>query len=86
MIAERYGALGPLMQALPLLPHNLPLHWGLVIYYVELGREEEAQAATAEMLRINSQFSTETVRPFMPNKDPARTEHQLTALRKAGLK
>jgi adenylate cyclase len=87
VVAKRYEeALGPLTQALSLLPNNLQLHWGLVICYVELGWEEEARAATAEMLRINPQFSTEAVRPFMPNKDPARTEHQLAALRKAGLK
>jgi adenylate cyclase len=87
VVAGRYEvALSPLTQALPLVPNNLQLHWALVICYVELGREEEARAAAAEMLRINPQFSTEAVRPFMPNKDPARTEHQLAALRKAGLK
>jgi adenylate cyclase len=90
VIAGRYEeALVPLTQALPLIPnnlHNLQLHWGLVICYVELGREQEAQATAVEMLQINPQFSTEALRPFMPNKDPARTEHQLAALRKAGLK
>ncbi len=87
VIAGRYEeALVPLQQALPLMPNNLELQWALVICYVELGREAEARAAAAEMLRINPQFSTEAVRPFMPNKDPARTEHQLAALRKAGLK
>ena len=76
----------PKAQALPLLSNNFELHWALVICHIELGREEEARAAAAEILRINPQFSTEAVRPFMPNKDPARTEHQLAALRKAGLK
>ena len=87
VIARRYEeALVPLTQALPLLPNNLQLLWALVICYVELGREEEARATAAEMLRIHPQFSTEAMRPFMPNKDPARTEQQLAALRKAGLK
>jgi adenylate cyclase len=87
VIAGRYEeALVPLTQALPLIPNNLQPHWALVICYVELGREEEARAAAGEMLRIAPHFSTEAVRPFIPNKDPARTEHQLAALRKAGLK
>jgi adenylate cyclase len=90
VIAGRAGryeeALVPLMQALPLIPNNLQLQWALVMCYVELGREEEAQAAAGEMLRIAPHFSTEASRPFMVNKDPARTEYQLAALRKAGLK
>jgi adenylate cyclase len=87
VIAERYEeALVPLQQALPLMPNNLQLHWALVMCYVELGREEEARASAAEMLRIAPHFSTETSRTFSLNKDPARTEHQLAALHRAGLK
>jgi adenylate cyclase len=87
VIAGRYEeALVPLKQALPLMPNNLQLHWALVMCYGELGREGEVRAEAAEILRINPQFSTEAVRPFMPNKDPARTEQQLAVLRKAGLK
>jgi len=87
VIAGRYEeALVPLTQALPLIPNNLQLHWALVICYVELEREAEARSTASEMLRINPQFSTEMVWPFMLNKDPACTEHQLAALRRAGLK
>ena len=87
VIAGRYEeALVPLTQAFPILPNNLQLHWALVICYVELGREEEARATAAEMLRIHPQFSIVAMRPFMPNKDLARTEQQFAALRKAGLK
>jgi Flp pilus assembly protein TadD len=87
VIAERYEeALVPLQQALPLIPNNLQLHWALVMCYVELGREEEARTSAAEMLRIAPHFSTEASRTFSLNKDPARTEHQLAALHRAGLK
>ena len=80
VIAGRYEeALVPLTQAFPILPNNLQLHWALVICYVELGREEEARATAAEMLRIHPQFSIVAMRPFMPNKDLARTEQQFAA-------
>ncbi len=79
-------ALPPLKQALPLIPNALAVHWGLAVCYAELGRQEEAQAEAAEMLRIYPQFSVDAWRPFLPFKDPAMLEHELAALRKAGLK
>ncbi len=85
--AGRYEeALIPLKKALPLVPNFLGLHWILAVCYAELGRQEEAQAEAAEMLRIYPQFSVEAWRPFMPFKDPAMLERELAALRKAGLK
>ena len=54
--------------------------------YSELGREEEARAAGAKMLRIIPQFSVEKWKPMAPYKDPAVTERIAAALRKAGLK
>jgi hypothetical protein len=74
------------------MPSNVPntcrndFVWGLVICSVELEWEEEARVAAGEMLRIAPHFSTEAMRPFIPNKDPVRTEHQLAALHKAGVK
>jgi adenylate cyclase len=51
----------------------------------EAGREEEARAAAAEVLRINPQFSLEVHRQRSPIKDPAVLDRHLVALRKAGL-
>jgi hypothetical protein len=67
---------------------RIPLrgHFNLAVIYSELGREEEAQAEVAEMLRISPTFSLETVRQNIPFKDPAALERHLAALRKAGLK
>ena len=61
-------------------------HGGLAVSYSELGREEEARAAGAEMLRIVPQFSVERWKPTAPYKDPAVIERLAAAMRKAGLK
>ena len=52
----------------------------------EAGREEEARAAAAEVLRINPKFSLEVHRQRATIKDPAVLERHIAALRKAGLK
>jgi tetratricopeptide (TPR) repeat protein len=61
-------------------------HLGLAATYSQLGREAEAQAETAEVLRVNPQFSVEVLRQAAPFKDPAPYEWYFAALRKAGLK
>jgi adenylate cyclase len=59
---------------------------GLAVSYSELGREEEARAAGAGMLRIMPQFSVERWKRMVPQKDPTVIERWAAALRKAGLK
>ncbi len=54
--------------------------------FSEPGKEAEARAETAEVLRLNPQFSLEVHKQREPIKDPAMLERQLAALRKAGLK
>ena len=53
--------------------------------YSELGREEEARAAGAEVRRLVPQFSVERWKRMAPYKDPAVTERIAAAVRKAGL-
>lgn len=85
--AEQYEkALVPLKQVLALWPNGLAPHWNIAVCYSALGRQEEAQAEAAEILRVYPQFSVEAWRPFLPYKDPAMLERELAALRKAGLK
>jgi hypothetical protein len=64
----------------------LPGHLMLAAVYSELGKEAEAQAEVAEVLRLNPKFSLEVHRQRMPIKDPVVLERQIAALRKAGLK
>jgi tetratricopeptide (TPR) repeat protein len=67
-------------------PNFLMSHLRLAEIYSQLGRETEAQAAAAEVLRINPQFSLKIHGERVPLKDPAMLERQIAALRKAGLK
>ena len=61
-----------------------PLH--LAPVYVELGREEEARALVAEVLKINPKYSLETVKKESLFKDPAHLQRCLDALSKVGMK
>ncbi len=79
-------AITPLKQYLTHYPNILGAHLTLAAVYSELGREAEARAEAAEVLRINPQFSLEVHKQRVPIKDPAVLERQLAALRKAGLK
>jgi hypothetical protein len=67
-------------------PDLLPAHQGLAVIYSELGREEEARAEAAEVLKISPKYSLEVLRQQSPYKDQAVLERELAALRKAGLK
>jgi adenylate cyclase len=79
-------AIAPLKQFLTRYPNILRAHLTLAAVYNELGREAEARAEAAEVLRLNPNFSLEVHRQRMPIKDPAILERHLAALRKAGLK
>ncbi|MBI3304501.1 MAG: tetratricopeptide repeat protein, partial [Deltaproteobacteria bacterium] len=67
-------------------PDHLTAHVLLATIYSELGREEQARAEAAEILRISPNYSLEVVRQRTPYKDPAFLERQVAALRKAGLR
>ncbi|MBI3799003.1 MAG: tetratricopeptide repeat protein [Deltaproteobacteria bacterium] len=86
-LAGRYEeALAPLQQYLTRYPDILEAHLTLATVYSELGKEAEARAETAEVLRLNPHFSLEVHKQREPIKDPALLERQIVALRKAGLK
>jgi adenylate cyclase len=57
----------------------------MTISCIRLGREEEARAAAAEILRINPKFSLERYAKVLPFTQPA-AERIVEDLRKAGLK
>lgn len=79
-------AIAPLKQYLSRYPNILNAHLTLAALYRELGQVAEARVKTAEILRLNPNFSLEVHKQRTPIKDPATLERHIAALRKAGLK
>jgi adenylate cyclase len=70
-----------------LAPDNPGFHAELAATYVMMGREEEARAEVAEVLRINPKFPADYAPTFLAGyKDPSVRLKVVDALRKAGLK
>jgi adenylate cyclase len=67
-------------------PNFLPARRMLAVVYAELGRDKEARAEVAEILRISPEASLERWRERMPYKNQADLERLIAGLRKAGLK
>jgi len=57
----------------------------LIACYVELGRNEEARAEAAELMRINPQFSLAVAKQMSALKEPLR-DRLYADMAKAGLK
>jgi adenylate cyclase len=73
-------------KALQRSPDNLLAHVLLATAYSKMGREKEARAEAAEVLRINPKFSLDYFAKALPFKDQKVTNNLIDALRKAGLK
>ena len=67
-------------------PDVLFPHVRLAAVYSDLGRQQEARAEAAEVLRIKPDFSVENYARANPFKDTAIVEYRKELLRKAGLK
>jgi TolB-like protein/DNA-binding winged helix-turn-helix (wHTH) protein/cytochrome c-type biogenesis protein CcmH/NrfG len=78
--------IAPVKQFLARYPNHLGPHLILAAVYSEVGKEAEARAEAAEVLRLNPKFSLEVHKERAPIKDPATLERHIAALRKAGLK
>jgi adenylate cyclase len=72
-------------EALTRNPAFLGSHLILAEVYSELGREADARAQVAEVLKINPKYSLGLASQTFPFKDHAQLDHALAALRKAGL-
>jgi adenylate cyclase len=72
-------------KAIQLQPDDMISHLNLAVCYVKLGREEDANAEAAEVLRINPKFSTESYAKHIPLKDEASKKLFIDGMRKAGL-
>lgn len=66
-------------------PNNVFAHAALAIIYAEWGREEDAHAATQDLLRITPKFSAQRYVRLYPYKDPALNARVLENLRRAGV-
>jgi adenylate cyclase len=68
-------------------PDYQSAHLALAAAYMLIGKESEARAEVAEVLRINPNFSLERYAKSYPAKDPAYVRDRvIEPLRKAGLK
>jgi len=88
-----YTQMGRYQEAIPILkrhlaryPNNWSAHSILVVDYTELGREDEARAEAAEILRISPHYSLDRWMRISPQKDQAYLKRVIADLRKAGLK
>ena len=72
-------------KAIQLAPDNAMPHSGLTVTYSRMGREKEARAEAAEVLRINPKFSVDSHVKIVPYKDQSQTDKIVNALHKAGL-
>ena len=79
-------AVKQLKKALELSPNDLFAHLSLAIAYIKLGRDEEAKAESAEVLRIHPKFSLDYYAKVNPLKCQSVLDDNIACLRKAGLK
>jgi adenylate cyclase len=73
-------------KAIQLAPDNITAHIHLTTTYIWMGREKEARAEAAEVLRINPKFSVDSHAMMLSFKDQSVNDRVIAALRKAGLK
>jgi adenylate cyclase len=74
------------IKAIQLALDNISDHLHLTITYSMMGREKEARAEAAEVLRINPEYSVDSFAENIPYKDQVETDKVVQAMRKAGLK
>ncbi len=73
-------------KTIQIAPDDISAHLGLVATYSMMGREKEARAEAAEVLRIDPKFSLDYKAKTIPYKDQSVTDKYVAALRQAGLK
>jgi adenylate cyclase len=81
VLMRRYQQAIPLLKSnLTVHPDNIFAHANLVVAYTELGRDAEASAEAAEVMRLNPRFS------WGANRDESVNRRFNDDLRKAGVK
>ncbi len=79
-------AIAACQKAIQRSPDSLFAHIVLAAAYGSSGRDEEARAEAAEVLRINPKFSIEYLAKTWPFKNKADIERYVEPLRKVGMK
>jgi adenylate cyclase len=79
-------AIAAAKQAVQRGPQNIFTHIALAAACSTIGRDLEAQAAAAEVMKINPKFSLEQYSKTLYFKNKTDTDRTIEALRKAGLK
>jgi len=72
-------------KALERSPNNFRIHAALAGVYSMMGRDKDAHAAAADVLRINPKFSLEWFAKTLSYKDRSVIDRTIDAMRKAGL-
>jgi len=84
--AARYEeAIAACRKALDRAPDSILAHTPLASCYALMGRDDEAQAEAAEVLRIDPKFSLDYLEKRIPYKNQEDTKLVIDSLRKAGL-
>ncbi len=84
--AERYEeAVSAYKKSIAREPNNIYAHIGLASTYSLMGREKEARAEAAKVLRIDPKFSVDYYAKVAAYKDQSQRDKVINAYRKAGL-
>jgi adenylate cyclase len=79
-------AVSAFKKSIQIAPGNILGHLGLVSTYSLMGREREARAEAAEVLRINPKFSLDYYAKALPFKDQSERDKYIARMSKTGLK
>ena len=79
-------AVSAFKKAIQIARDNVHAHADLAVTYSMMGREKEARAEAAEVLRINPKYSVDYAAMTFFYKDQSFNDQIVAALRKAGLK
>jgi len=79
-------AVSAFKKSIQIAPNNIWGHLGLASTYSLMGREKEARAEAAEVLRIDPKFSLDSFAKRVQFKDQSKRDKYIAQMRKAGLK
>lgn len=85
MLGRHEESVAQMKKALALSPNSVSAYSALIVTYGAMGKEDEARAAAAELLRINPKFSTEKYIKTLPYKGEDYPRLAAESMRKAGL-